>query len=518
MGSSFASYEIARSGLYVSQRGLFITGHNISNVNTPGYVRQHLVTSESRPIALGSFQIGIGVSVDQTRQIRNQFLDILYRDESHLLGYAEAQSAVIEDVQAILGEPFSMGLGNAIDQFFQSWHELSKEPDSLAVRALVRERATVLVNMINHIGAQLDKLQEDMNAEIKLTIDMINDIAFKISELNVKIAGVDGTGDIPNDWLDERNNLLDELSKLVDIDVIEKSNGMVDVSVGGVLLVNGSKTTEMVADYNGPQSRFVTAKWKKDNPDEQPLVKLESGTLKGLLDARGNVQGFRGSIENGSLPREVDDVDHDIATDLYVFDPDADDAPKGIIPNLRRGLNILVNVLARKVNQIHSQGSGLDGSTDNLFFTKIDDSLAFEIGNIQINPVFNGDEGLNKIAAARIGGSAGDNTIAQQIIDLRRNNSLFRTKNLLLNMDGYYNALITWIGSVGQESERIVQNQTILMTQIQNKKEAISGVSMDEEMTNIMKYQHAYNASARMINLLDEMIDQIINRMGVVGR
>lgn len=518
MASSFSSYEIARSGMHVNHRGLFVTGHNISNVNTQGYVRQQLMIRDNISVNVGKFQVGIGASVEQTRQIRNQFLDNIYRDESQLLGYAEAQSKVIQDIQAIISEPFGSGLNQIMDQFFQSWHELSKEPESISTRAMVRQRAIVLVDSINHMAEQLDKIQEDLNTEIRLIIDDINDAASKISNLNMKIAGVEGTGDMANDLIDERNNLLDKLSKLVDIDIIEKNNGMVDITLGGVLLVNGTKTNQMVADYNGPQSNFLTAKWKKDNPEEQPVVQLKSGTLKGLIEARGDVLGFKGSIENGSLPKEVDDVDYDSTTDLYTFDPDASSAPKGLIPNLRRGLNILVNILARKVNQIHSQGVGLDGSTGNSFFTKKDESLAFEIGNIQINPDFNGDEGLNKIAAAQTGALPGDNLIAQQIVDLRRNNHLFRMKNLVLNIDDYYNSLITWVGSVGQESERIFQNQYLLVSQIQNKKEAISGVSMDEEMTNMIKYQHAYNASARLINVVDEMIDQIINRMGIAGR
>jgi flagellar hook-associated protein 1 FlgK len=508
MGSTFSSYEIARSGMYVSQRGLFTTGHNISNVNTPGYVRQQSIIAEYNPMKSGNFQVGIGAYIQQTRQIRDQFLDNMYRDESQLLGYSEAKNKIIEEVQTVFGEPSDMGLNAVIDQFFQSWQELSKDPESLTVRAMVRQRGVAFTNAVNHIAAQLDKLQQDINNEIKIKIGEINSIAQQIAQLNVQIAQNEATGDKANDLRDQRNLLLDDLSKLVNTDITERPNGMVYIAIGGTYLVHGEKTEKIKADFNSPNSYFLTAKWEKTDK----TVDVASGTLKGLIEVRGDVAGFKGSVENGSVAEGMD-ADSDAALDSYKFDP----ATKNLIPEIRKGLNILVNLMVRKINEIHKNGVGIDGSTGIDFFSKIDDTLPFEIGNIQVNPVLDGDDGLNKIAAAATAGLPGDNTVAQQVVDLRRKEFL-RTGNLTVNIDDFYNSIITWIGTTGQETARAVENQNKLVNEIQNRKEALSGVSMDEEMINMMKYQHAYNASARVINVIDQMIDQIVNRMGIVGR
>ncbi|WHH61520.1 flagellar hook-associated protein FlgK [Petroclostridium sp. X23] len=504
MGSSFSSYDIARSGMYVSQRSLNTVGHNISNVNTEGYVRQQTIMSEYNPASYGKFQVGLGVDVQQTRQIRDQFLDNMYRDESKVLGYWESKNKTIEDVEAIFGDLSGEGLQQVIDQFFQGWQELTKDPDSLTVRATVRQRAIAFTDAVNHIGAQLDKLQEDLNTEIKFKIEEINDTAKQITKLNKKIIENEGTRDVANDYRDERNLLLDKLSKLANVDITERNNGMVYVSIGGVYLVNGEKTETIKADYNKDNSMFVTAKWEKSDK----IVQLTSGTLFGLIEARGDVAGYKGSVENGSVI-ETDDVDADAASDTYKFDP----ASNSLIPEIRRGLNTMVSLMARKINEIHNSGVGIDGSTGVDFFTKMDDSLSFEMGNIQVNPEFND---LDLIASSATG-EKGDNTIAQKIVEFRRD-ELYRTTNLTVGIDDFYRSIITWIGTTGQEAARVTENQNVLVSQIQNKKESISGVSMDEEVTNMMKFQHAYNASSRVMNTIDAMIDQIINRMGIVGR
>jgi len=503
MGSTFSSYQIAKSGLYTAQRGLFVTGHNISNVNTSGYVRQQVMFVESTPAKYGKIQIGLGADIQETRQIRNSFLDNMYRSENELLGYWEARSKTIQELESILGEPVGQRLQEVIDEFFDGWQELSKDPSSLTVRALLRQRATVLVNTINHIGTQLDKLQMDLNEEIKLKVNEINNIAAKIAKLNVSIVANEGTGDNANDLRDQRNLLLDELSKLINIDIYEQSNGSVSVMVGGVFLVHGGEAEKMIAGNNGEKTLFVTPLWEKDNSK----VALSGGTLKGLIEARGDVAAYGGSIENGSVIESgytMKDIENDANSDLYRFDPQS----TNIIPELKRGLNILVNLLARTVNAIHREGVALDGSIGHNFFTKINQDLPFEMNNIQVNPDF---IDLDLIAAS-ITGESGDNTIAQRIVELR-NREFMKSKNLTLNVYDFYQSIITWVGTSGQEAERVTQNQNILLTQIQNSRDATSAVAMDEELANMIKYQHSYNASARIINVIDEMIETVINKL-----
>jgi flagellar hook-associated protein 1 FlgK len=174
MAPSFGSYEIARSGLMANERGLYVTGHNISNVNTPGYVRQQVIMTEKVGAAKygksGIYQLGLGADIQQIRQIRHAFLDNLYRQENMNLGYWEARNKTLRDIEVILGEPMGEGLQSAINQFYDAWHELSKEPESLTVRALLVQKAESLVNQINHIGEQISRLQGDIDSEIRVRI------------------------------------------------------------------------------------------------------------------------------------------------------------------------------------------------------------------------------------------------------------------------------------------------------------------------------------------------------------
>ena len=493
--SSFSGYEIARSGMYVSQRGLYVTGHNMANVNTPGYVRQQAMIADYTPTQLGQVgQVGLGADIQQIRQIRDQFLDNMFRNESELLGYAQARKKMVEEVQTILSEPSDRGLNKVMDQFFESWHELAKDPGSLTVRAMVRQRGIAFVDTVNHIGRQLDTLQRELNTEIQMKISEVNQISSQIADLNTKIMRHESSKDQANDFRDQRNLLLDDLSKLISVDIYERPNGMVDVSIEGIHLVSRDNTEKMFADYNRPNSHFMSPKWEKTDD----FVMLKGGTLQGLIEARGDVAGYQGSVENAQE---------------FVFDPSS----KDIIPELRRGLNMLVNLVTRKVNELHRQGVGIDGSTNIDFFTKTDNTVPFEMGNIRVNDALNDDDGLNKIAAAATNQVPGDNLVAQGIVELRRERFL-KAGNLNVTTDDFYNAVITWLATTGQEAGRIEENQQMLVSQIQNKKEAISGVSMDEEMTHMMRFQHAYNASARVISTIDEMIDRIVNQMGIVGR
>ena len=506
MGSTFSSYNIAVSGMYVSQRGLYVTGHNISNANTPGYVRQQAMIAEYPPVNLGVGQVGLGAEIQETRQIRHRFLDNMYRNESELLGHAQARAKVVGEIETILGEPFDVGLNKVMDRFFQAWHELSKDPDSLTTRVMVRQRGVEFANRVNQIGMQLEKLQQDINTEIRLKIDDINGMATKIASLNREISLNELGDDNANDLRDQRNLLLDELSKLMDVDIDHRPNGMVNVSIGGLYLVHGENTEKIKAGSNQPGSYFVDPKWEKTDT----FVNIRSGILKGLLEARGEVAGYRGSVENGSPP-ETGDVDSDAAT--FTFDPDS----ANIIPELRKGLNIMVNLLTRKMNEMHREGIGLDSSTGLDFFTKIDDGLPFEMGNIRVNPAFDGDDGLNKIGASLTGQLPGDNTNAERILAFRRE-AFFISHNSAVRVDDFYHSVITWVGTTGDEARGLAESQSVLVAQTQNKRDAISAVSMDEEMANMMKYQHAYNANAKVINAIDQMIDKVVNGMGIVGR
>jgi flagellar hook-associated protein 1 FlgK len=301
MGVSFASYEIPRTGLYVNERGLNVTGHNISNVNTSGYVRQQAMIMNGPYQTTynsdgGLNQLGLGADIQEIRQIRNAFLDNIYRQESTTLGYWETRKKTFEDKEAVIAEPMQSGLQDSLNSFWDAWQELSKEPDSLTVRALVRQRGEALADHINHLGTQLDKLQSDLNSELQVRIDEVNQISSQIAGLNVEIMKNEVSGDNANDYRDQRNSLIDRLTKLANVDVSEMQDGQVDITLGGYYLVQKSTSTELVAEEKNAGDIFCVPKIK--GTDIQ--VPVSSGIIKGLLEARGEVSGEIGGIQNGS--------------------------------------------------------------------------------------------------------------------------------------------------------------------------------------------------------------------------
>ncbi len=687
MGVSFASYEIARSGLYVSERALFVTGHNISNVNTPGYVRQQAIIKNG-PVHRSyhgnrSYYLGLGADMQQIRQIRHFFLDSVYRQENTSLGYWEARSKTLDEVQAILSEPMSSGLQNVLNQFWDSWQELSKEPDSLTVRALVRQRGEALAHHINHLGDQIDKLQSDINSEIKIRIDEVNSLSKEIAGLNIEILKAESHGDTANDYRDQRNTCADRLAKLIDCQINEASDGQIEITAGGYFIVNKAQNTRLAAEEARPGSGFYVTRIE----GSQIEIPLKSGMIKGLLESRGEVAGIKGSFENGTPAARADvvfaidisdgseaylsDISENIhkyvdslkkygidynlklitygagvqssisfgrdeealydalpvtatggdASDFgqagglleeieetefrdnalrltYVFtgkgvDGVTDTAPleeyvqrlgsedvklsvitgeelfteglydgstgwgklsgasggnlynissdpgevaaqmasdantavnesicdisetSNILSDMRTRLNAMVNVMLRTVNYIHSSGTAIGNPPrqGEDFFTAIDDKYPLEAGNIMINSNLTN---LNNIVVSDTGDS-GDNNIALKIAN-SRHDKILSDPSGKLSVDEYYQALILRIGYLGYDSARIMQNQQNLVNAADHQRISVTGVSMDEEMTDMMKYKFAYNAASRALNTIDEMIRTVIEKTGIAGR
>ncbi|MGE5472839.1 MAG: flagellar hook-associated protein FlgK [Ignavibacteriales bacterium] len=677
--SGFSSLGIARSGLYASETALNITGHNIANVNTTGFTRQQAIIYSAAPDNSSKFPQGLGATIEQIRQIRDTFIDNVYRTENELLGYNETKLNTINDIESILGEPMTDGLQSVFDDFWDSWSELSKNPESLSSRALVRQRAESLVNEINHIGEQLDKLQDDLSSEIEVKVNEINSLATKIADLNAKILKTEITGDSANDFRDSRANYIDQLSKLVNIEATERTDGMVDIDVSGHYLVYKNETYQMYAGENQIGSLFNAPKWKA----EDQLVDVRGGELKGLLESRGeSVIGTVGSLTNGSpnvktditfaidlsddtfgagnlsyvkahigefidklenegidyqfnlityggdvgadMPQQfanrvafeaaiaglstrsaTTDNDFDAvitrlqnnvtyraeankmlmvftnesiqgdavnfsAADLQtridslnqmgmktfvasnasyigdtnpepgwqtvvsqtggnIYDIAAADfeeiasdvntevnqtistiqSTDDIIPDIKKRLNALVNIIVREINSLHKEGRDLDGALGEDLFVKINDDFSLQMGNIKINPNMTN---LDKLVAAKTA-AQGDNNMAQEIAALR-SITLYGDESESQNSDDYYRSIILKIGNAGSELERLTEGQSKLVSSAENQRTAISGVSMDEEMSNMIKYQYSYNAAARVISLMDECFDNVINKLG----
>lgn len=499
MSSTFSVQYLASRGLYVNQRALDTTGHNVANVNTPGYTRQQVMQGDMPYLKSGENQIGTGVGIEQLRQVRSIFLDNMYRNEESSLGYWRTRDNILKDISAIMVDFSNVGgMQDAIDAFFNAWGEVSKNPTGGKERASLMGYANSLVNRLNQLDSQLDKIQKNLNTQIESMVKDINSIAGKVAKLNEKIAKSQANGDNANDYIDELNSLLDTLANYVDINVTRNKSGMYKVSIGGVSLVNGTDFNKLKCKEDKSKGTIDTIYWEKSGMK----LKLKDGMLLGMLESRGAV--------NKSLPESGDsegDVDAD--SENYNFLGNG----KDLITELRTGLDMVVNLLARKINAIHNQGEGLDGSTGIDFFIKIDENLPFTVGNIQVNPEL---DNTDKIAASSIGG-ADDGAIANKIADFI-DMEYFQNDGLKMNVRDFYAMLVDWVGTQGQEAESFVDNQSALVQQLAGDKDSLSAVSLDEELANLIKYQHAYNACARLMNTIDGMLEVLIERTGLVGR
>ncbi|WP_053955783.1 flagellar hook-associated protein FlgK [Inediibacterium massiliense] len=536
----FFGLNIARSGLFASQRALEITGHNISNVNTPGYSRQRLEMNESFPMPLpgGQGMQGTGVDTAHIQQIRDEFLDFKIRQEFMTAGEWDARYESLTQIEAIFNEPSEDGIRKSMDEFFNSIQQLSQgeKADNLTVRALVRERGIHLTKTLNHMYTQLENMQKNIDFAVQTTVDQVNGYAEQIAKLNEQIFGYELDGSNANDLRDQRNLLIDELSQLVDIQIDEMpiqnagtNAKKMRILVGGNMLVSHETANKLITVPREPgmeknkgidQPKLLDVTWENGGS-----FKCREGKLKGLIDMRDNIDG----------------------------------SEKGI-PYYMDQLNQFSTTFAARFNMQHGQGYGLAGAgNEHAFFnvppldytsgtmgykeitvdtTKTDADIKADYKKDPANEgkiIFKANgkwyeteiirakdlsisadiaKDPNNIAAAKIDNAVGDGSNALELLNLRQDGNMFAWGK----PDDFFKSLISNLGVDGQAAKTIVKSKDVLIKQLDNKRQSISGVSLDEEMGNMIKYQHAYNASARMITTIDEMLDKIINGMGVVGR
>lgn len=539
MRTTFFGLEIVRKGLMTQQRALDVTGHNIANANTPGFSRQTAIIGTTTPYTLPGMnkpyqagQVGTGSKVEEIRRIRDAFIDMQVRNETKELGYWQAQADVLQKLEVVINEPSDAGIRTVLDQFWESLQELSKNPESEAVRATVRQRGIAVADTFNHVNRQLRELQQDLNATVQVKVDQINSIAGQIRDLNAQIVKIEVNKlENANDLRDRRDNLLDELSKLVDINYNEDQYGAVRVSVGGKGLVMGNNVALLEAVNKGDMEGVVTVQWKDGTP-----LHMNSGELLGYIKAMGYT--------------------------------DASGEVKGLIPDMLREIDHLANSIVTATNWVHLQGYPKEGDSGILFFhqerdengnllpvgaqgMRVSDAIMTDTANIAASGERNmqGD-GENALALAQLKHMLAVVTDASYIKnppaiptvmydppgdpdgvvlefanfhDFYRyfltneneyNSSLIPTATF----DDYFRGIVGQLGINTQEAERMAMNQEMLVGQQLNRREMTSGVSLDEEMTNMIMFQHAYNAAARAISVMDEMLDVLVNRVGTVGR
>lgn len=501
---SLFGMEIGKRSIMAQQTALEVTGHNMANANTPGYTRQipNLVTTipYHTPALTNSNkagQLGTGVKVADIERIRDVFLDQQIRNEAKTAGYWDSIHDALAKMEVILNEPSSDGLRAVMDMYWESWQDLTAYPESEAVRSTVAQRGLALADAFNHMHKQLTELREDLNASVEIKVNEINTITKQISDLNAQILNIQIAGKQPNDLEDKRDLLLDQLSQIIDIKTFTDHNGMVAVQLGGRTLVQGRDYTELTTEQDSQGMHLVI--WA----DTKVRARIESGELRGYLDARGKT----------NLSQEKDPSEY-----------------REIVPNLLDDLNKLAETIIKRTNEIHRNGFSLNntgGTPDGAnFFTeptgtniewadiiKVEDDIINDPMNIAAAQ----DPTFDLITGEQM--NFGDSRIAMAIANLKHDyNTGVGMPISDATVDDFWRSVCANIGVRSQESVRMLDNQIVLLSELTNKKEAVSGVNLDEEVINMIKFQHAYNAASRFITTMDEAIDVIVNRMGLVGR
>lgn len=457
-------FEIGKRALLAQQYALNLTGHNIANVNTPGFTRQQAIIVSTEPMRSAKGNFGTGVEVTTVRHLRAFFLDEQFRRESQDLGRWQTLAQSWSHIETIYMEPSDTGFSALLDDFWNSWQDLSANPDDQAARVAIREQANLVVNAFHHFAEQLKSFQRAIDEDIQNRVLNINNIAYQLSALNDSITTAELTGHSANDLRDRRDYLVDELSRYVNVQVIEQPTGAYSVLIGSMVLVDRNEVCELETVVEEQGVNIVHKIQFKSSKIQPDIIK---GELAGLIEVRDE-----------------------------------------IIPERLQELDALAVSLVERLNQLHREGYGLDGVSGRDFF----DASTTGAEDIKLDDMIIQSEAY---IAASLNGEVGDNSNALRIAALRTELTM---RGGTATFGDYYNSLVGIVGIRTREAQNMAENQESLVFHIENNRQAVEGVSLDEEMTNLIKYQHAYEAAARVITTMDEALDTIINGMGIVGR
>ncbi|WP_102273787.1 flagellar hook-associated protein FlgK [Cytobacillus massiliigabonensis] len=523
MRSTFMGLETARRGMFTQQSALYTTGHNISNANTPGYSRQRVnfqPTLPYPPVGMNSpylpGQMGTGVEAGSIQRIRDGFLDAQFRTEYSKFGYYGTLSESLSKMEGIMNEPSDSGLHSVMEKFWKSLQDLSSHTNNSGARDVVGASGQMVADTLNYYYNSLTRVQDEVGKQIEVKTKEINTLIDSIAQVNQQISEVEPNGYLPNDLYDQRDLLVDNLSKLINI----KVTNVKPTNYGNAKeIAEGLYNIEVV---------------KEDGKSYDPPIDLVSVTKSGIKrtngvsvqfentkDPKGAVTGVR--FGNGQLVTD-NSFKGDLAglIESYGYKDGVGDI-KGTYPEMIDNLNKMTFAFVEEFNRIHMGGHTLGDIEPAPEFFVWDKNIP-NTGNYAQLIKVNADiiKNPSLIAAGEKSGASGDNGNAQELADLKTKNfSSYLTGNpgkLSGSLDTFYSGIIGKLGVDSQKAIKNTENTAILADAVDVNRQSVSAVSMDEEMSNMIKFQHAYNASARNITVVDEMLDKIINGMGVVGR
>jgi len=466
--TNISALQSALSGLLAQRHRLDVIGHNVANASTPGYSRQRadLVSGGGGPVPAlfsGSLITGDGVDVAGISRYRDQFLETRSLGERGATAQLSLQSRYLERVELVHAEPSDSGLAASLDTLWSSFDELANHPGQIPQRAAVLEQADSTIDQLRFMDDQMRTLRDTAVGEARALVTQVNDLATEVAALNDSLRPLLLSGASPNDLLDQRDLALGQLSDLVGGRVHARDDGTVDVSVGGNSLVTGGRTVEF-------QSATVA---------DPGLADVGVGRLVFSFQGGGEVTPTAGEAA-GLL-----------------------EMANNALPDSIRSLDQIAESLVTSVNSLHTAGQDLDGATGWNFFDPTGTTAATLAMSADVV------DQPRRLAIATAGAGQLDVGVAQQLASLRDASG---------GPDDLYAELVGGLGvQVGSARARASAQESVLR-RVDEIRIAERSVNIDEEMIDLVAAQRAYEASARMINAVDEMLDILVNRLGLVGR
>jgi len=446
--------EIARRALLSQQIALSTTGHNIANTNSENYSRQRVEMQPTNPLQQYDFLIGTGVDVNAVKRVSDQFINAQLNQQQQSLGWFKTMESKYAQLEETFGEPSDVGLSTAINNLFDSWNNLANNPDDLSARDIVLQRGQALAQRFNSMSARLKDMQQSVQQEFSNSVDEFNSLAKQVADINLRLVSKTG-GSNSGDLLDQRDTLIKQMNKIANIKVSENENGQVMLSLNGKVFLQRNNYIEMQMPEES--SNLSELKWS----DSKAKVNLQSGSMAALVNF------------------------HD-----------------QIIPEYINKLDSLAVSIAENINNVHKTGYDLNGSTNNNFF----DPATTNAANIKIDVNIAAD--VRKIAASSdLTGGNGD--LALKISQIQ--DKSFAIGNATVSFSDYFGNMIASLGNSKQEATTSKHGQELFVGQLEQDRQAISGVSLDEEMTNLVKYQKAYQAAARLVTMANDLADTVLN-------
>jgi flagellar hook-associated protein 1 FlgK len=456
MPSTFHGLNVASSGLLAQQTALDVVGQNIANANTPDYTRQQAVLGARSSVPStygGNTVLGDGAEVVTVRRIQDNFLNGQIRGTQSDLSFAQSGKDALDQVSAVFGEPSDTGLSSDLDQFWNSWQALSLQPDSASARGTVLQAGQAVADDLNRFSGQLTDIRDQQAASIQDGVGTINRLSKELADLDVQIEAARSTNGSPNELLDRRDGILKEMSQLANVQVSGTGGADDTVAIGGQILVHGGHAASLTATV-GADGHMTFH--QSENGQEVAITGGEIGAAVSLSEQK--------------------------------------------IPAYLDALNGIAKGLADRVNELHRSGKGLDGSTGNDFFSgstaadlKVSSDLLDQPSRL----------------AASTSGAPGDGSLALALAGVKSEPQVGDA-----SINEAHRSLVSTsaVDAVGFDHQ--VQTLTKVRQQLTTQQQSVSGVNMDEEMTDMIRFQQAYNANARVISVMNDMLGTLIDRMG----